>query len=179
MTRAVVAGLALAFASLAVAAELPAEPEGFRTENYRTPTPATLGGEPSLTTTEAMQLWRDKAAVFIDVMPRPPRPANLPAGTLWRSPPRESIPQAVWLPNTGYGALAPETETYFREGLAAATKGDPNRPIVIFCMRDCWMSWNAAKRARAYGYAKVHWYSEGTDGWKDAGSPLARVEPAE
>ncbi len=179
MIRAVAAGFLMVVASLAASAETPAEPEGFRTENYRAPTPATLEGKPSLTSADAVKLWRDKAAIFIDVMPRPPRPANLPPGTFWRSPPRDSIPDAVWLPNVGYGALAPETEAYFRHGLAAATQGDPNRPTVIFCMRDCWMSWNAAKRARAYGYSNVHWFSEGTDGWRDAGLPLARIEPAE
>jgi PQQ-dependent catabolism-associated CXXCW motif protein len=177
--RAAALGVVLALASLPAAAEAPPEPEGYRTDNYRAPTPATLAGARPVATQEAAQLWRDKTAVFIDVMPRPPRPTNLPPETFWRSPPRSSIPGAIWLPNVGFGNLALDTEAYFRNGLDAATQGDQSRPIVIFCMRDCWMSWNAAKRARAYGYATVHWFSDGTDGWIEAGLPLTRVEPAD
>ena len=81
----------------------------------------------------------------------------------------DSIPGAVWLPNVGFGELAPETEAYFRAGLARATGSDLHRPIVIFCMRDCWMSWNAAKRALGFGYTGVHWFPDGTDGWTESG----------
>jgi PQQ-dependent catabolism-associated CXXCW motif protein len=42
---------------------------------------------------------------------------------------------------------------------------------------ECWMSWNAAKRAVALGYARVHWYPDGTDGWAAAGLPLAEARP--
>jgi PQQ-dependent catabolism-associated CXXCW motif protein len=173
------AGIALAVLLLGPAlAPIPPEPPGYRTEDYRSPTPATLTGATAIGSAEAVALWSGKAAVFIDVMPQPPRPANLPAGTLWRQPPRESIPGAIWLPNVGFGELAPETEAYFRHGLAAATGNDPSRPVVIFCMRDCWMSWNAAKRALSYGYTAVYWFSDGTDGWRAAGQSLVQVEPA-
>jgi PQQ-dependent catabolism-associated CXXCW motif protein len=50
-----------------------------------------------------------------------------------------------------------------------------DQPIVIYCLADCWMSWNAVKRAASYGYTKLYWYRDGTDGWSDAGLP---VEPA-
>jgi PQQ-dependent catabolism-associated CXXCW motif protein len=173
------AGIALAVLLLGPAlAPIPPEPPGYRTDDYRSPTPATLKGARTIDSADAVALWSRRGAVFIDVMPQPPRPANLPAGTLWRQPPRESIPGAIWLPNVGFGDLAPETEAYFRHGLAAATQDDPSRPIVIFCMRDCWMSWNAAKRALSYGYTAVHWFPDGTDGWRAAGQDLARVEPA-
>ena len=36
------------------------------------------------------------------------------------------------------------------------------------------MSWNAAKRALALGYAHVAWYPEGADGWAAAGLPLEK-----
>jgi PQQ-dependent catabolism-associated CXXCW motif protein len=70
-------------------------------------------------------------------------------------------------------------ENYFRQGLASATGQRHERPIVLFCMRDCWMSWNAGKRALSYGYRMVYWFPDGTDGWKEAGLPLERVEPAQ
>jgi rhodanese-related sulfurtransferase len=39
------------------------------------------------------------------------------------------------------------------------------------------MSWNAAKRILALGYANVAWYPEGTDGWGDANLPLQESDP--
>ena len=39
------------------------------------------------------------------------------------------------------------------------------------------MSWNAAKRALTYGYNRVYWYPEGTDGWSGAGGRLEASEP--
>ncbi len=123
----------------------PPEPAGYRTENYRAPTPATLAGARVLSTVAAERLWRDKAAVFIDVLPRAPRPANLPPGTIWRDKPRLDIPGSIWLPDTGYGELASVTEEYLRTNIERATGGDRTKLIVVYCLRDCWMSWNAGE----------------------------------
>jgi PQQ-dependent catabolism-associated CXXCW motif protein len=144
-------------------------------EAYRAPTPSTLKGATVLDNAGAEALWRERRATFLDVLPQPERPKGLAPGTIWRDAPHDTIPGAIWLPNTGFGELAPETEAYFRKGLAAA--GDRAHPLVVFCQRDCWMSWNAAKRALAAGYTAVFWYPEGTDGWRDAKLPLARAEP--
>ncbi|MEL6315810.1 MAG: PQQ-dependent catabolism-associated CXXCW motif protein, partial [Pseudomonadota bacterium] len=73
--------------------------------------------------------------------------------------------------------IADVTSDYFREGLVAATKGDATRPVVIFCLEECWMSWNAAKRAIEWGYSDVYWLPEGTDGWSLWDYPLERVAP--
>ncbi|TNC13433.1 PQQ-dependent catabolism-associated CXXCW motif protein [Methylobacterium terricola] len=178
--RPAVAVLLLVLAAGAVRAgspAAPAEPEGYRQEDFRSPTPATLRGAETVSTAQAERLWRAGAA-FIDVLPRPPKPTTLPPGTIWRDAPHDSIPRAQWLPNTGFGALAPETDAYFRHGLAVATEGDPEKPVVLFCQRNCWMSWNAAKRALVLGYRHVHWYPDGTDGWGEAGLPLERASPA-
>src|SRR5438270_13019230 len=133
-------------------AENAPEPEGYRTVNYRAPVPATLAGARVLRTEQAESLWRSRSGVFVDVLPRPTKPSNLPAGTIWRDKPRFNIPGSSWLPDTGYGALAPAMEAYFATSLAALTGGDRARPLVIYCQRDCWMSWNAARRAVAGGY---------------------------
>lgn len=154
------------------------EPAGYRMDDYRSPTPATLSGARVVDTDAAYALWSEGKAAFIDVLPRPPKPANLPAGTVWRDKPRSDIPKSIWLPNVGYGGLAPETEAYFRKGLEQASGGDKSRTLVFYCLRDCWMSWNAAKRALTYGYTSVVWYPEGTDGWAEFNWPLAPVEPA-
>ena len=135
----------------------PFEPEGYRTDNYRAPVPETLQGGRVLATTEAEAIWREKSGVFIDVLPRAPKPKNLPAGTVWRDKPRFNIPGSIWLPDTGYGTLAAATEDYFRNGLERASRGNKAMLLVFYCLADCWMSWNAAKRALAYGYANVAW----------------------
>jgi PQQ-dependent catabolism-associated CXXCW motif protein len=131
-----------------------------------------------MTTDQAEALWRDKTAVFIDVMPRPPRPANLPPGTIWRDRPRANIPGSIWLPDTGYGELPPPVEDYLRRNVESITGGDRTRLLVVYCLRDCWMSWNAAKRIVAMGYTNVAWYPEGTDGWTEVLLPVADAQPA-
>ena len=160
----------------ASADELIAEPDGYRTNDYRSPVPATLKGAKVGEAEEAKALLAAKA-LFIDVYPRPPKPPNLPAGTVWRDPAHESIEGAVWLPNVGYGVLAPAVDEYFRKHLAALTGGDKARPLVFFCLKNCWMSWNAAKRALEMGYANVVWFPDGTDGWRELGLPITNVQP--
>jgi PQQ-dependent catabolism-associated CXXCW motif protein len=154
-----------------------AEPGDYRMDDYRAPTPATLRGARVVNTDEAEALWKAGNAVFIDVLPQPPRPHNLPAGTIWRDRPRNNIPGSIWLPDTGYGALATATENYLRTNLARASGGDTGKTLVFYCLRSCWMSWNAAKRALAFGYTNVVWYPDGTDGWEDALLPVADCKP--
>lgn len=163
--------------TLLAAQENPPEPEGYRTDNYRASVPATLVGAHVLATDEAEAIWRSGTGVFIDVLPRPPKPQNLPAGTIWREKPRLNIPGSIWLPDTGYGTLAAATEEYLRHGLARASGGNNAALLVIYCQADCWMSWNAAKRALSYGYSNVAWYPEGTDGWERANLPVAVSQP--
>jgi PQQ-dependent catabolism-associated CXXCW motif protein len=168
LIAAMVSGLSC-FGPNAVAA--PPEPETYRQQNYRSPTPATLSGARVLTTGEAEALWRSGEAAFIDVLPQAPRPVGLPAGVVWRDKPRLDIPGSIWLPDTGYGELATVTLDYFRRGLDKALSGR-STVLVFYCLKDCWMSWNAAKRALALGYTSVDWYPEGTEGWSAAGLPL-------
>jgi len=154
-----------------------AEPSGYRMEQYRSPVPATLKGATVVTTAQAEALWRDRKAVFFDVMPQPPKPANLPAGTIWREKERNDIPGSIWLANVGYGAIPEETARYFADGLSVGTGGDKSRAVLFYCMTDCWMSWNAAKRALEWGYKSVVWYPQGADGWEQAGLPLEENRP--
>lgn len=157
-------------------AESVAEPAGYRMDAYRAPTPETLAGARVVTTEEAEALWREKKAVFFDVMPQTPKPANLPAGTIWRDPVRESIPDSIWLPNVGYGAIPKETEDYFRRALEAHVANEA-QAVLFYCMADCWMSWNAAKRAVEWGYTSVIWYPQGVDGWARKNLPLKENKP--
>jgi len=154
-----------------------AEPDGYRTDNYRAPVPATLAGARVLTTEQAEAIWRANTGAFIDVLPRAPKPKTLPEGTIWRDKPRRDIPGSIWLPDTGYGVLAAATEDYLKRGLESASGGNRARLLVFYCLADCWMSWNAAKRALSYGYADIAWYPEGTDGWAFADLPMTDAQP--
>ena len=160
----------------AAAGDAPPEPDSYRQSDYRAPTPATLKGARVLTTDEAAAMWRAGDAAFIDVLPQAPRPKDLPADVVWRDKPRSDIPGSLWLPDTGYGELAPVMLDYFRRGLDKAL-GGRQRPLVFYCLKDCWMSWNAAKRALALGYTNVAWYPEGSDGWAAAGLPVEKRTP--
>ncbi len=161
----------------AVAGDAPPEPSGYRMSDYLSPTPDGLTGAATVSDSEVMALWKSGSALFVDVMPRPLRPPNLPAGTVWRQPERRNIPGSAWLPNTGYGVLSDPVADYFARSLARLTGGDREKPLLIYCLADCWMSWNAARRALQLGYRTVYWYPEGTDGWTRIGGPLETAEP--
>lgn len=169
--------VAICLASAPVAAAGVPEPDGYRMEEYRAPVPATLAGATVLDTAAAEALWKSGEAIFIDAMPRPVKPPNLPAGTIWHDKPRTSIARSHWLINTGYGKLSPEADAYFESRLAALTKDDKRAPLVFFCEPECWMSWNAAKRALSLGYTAVSWYPGGATEWAAAGLPTTAAVP--
>jgi PQQ-dependent catabolism-associated CXXCW motif protein len=154
-----------------------AEPDGYRSENYRAPVPATLAGARVLTTAEAETIWRAGTGVFIDVLPRPPKPKNLPEGTVWRDKPRLNIPGSIWLPDTGYGIISAATEDYLKRTVERIAGGNNAALLVVYCQEDCWMSWNAAKRMLSFGYRNVAWYPSGTEGWERADLPVVESQP--
>src|SRR5688572_28804195 len=131
-SRVALVGLLLAQAP--ARAEGVAEPESYRGEPYRSATPHTLRGARVLSTGEAEAIWNGRDAIFIDVLPRAPRPAGLPPGTVWREKPRHNIPGSIWLPDTGYDQLAAATENYLKSNLARVTGGDQSRLLVIYCL---------------------------------------------
>jgi len=155
----------------------PPEPDHYRLDSYRAPVPLTLAGAKVISTAQAFDLWKKNYAVFIDALPHAPKPEGLPASVVWREPIRNDIPGSLWLADTGYGLLADVMLRYFEEGLIKATAADKDRPLVFYCLKDCWMSWNAAKRALSIGYRHVYWYPEGSDGWAAAGYPLEARQP--
>lgn len=152
------------------------EPEGYRGPPYNAPVPETLRGAEAIGTAEAMRLHA-QGVPFLDVYPRTVRPAGLPEGTLWREPVHRSIPGAIWVPGAGHERLTEEEEARYAAALAAATGGDRTRPVVVFCRADCWMGWNAAKRAVGMGYSAVRWFPDGSDGWEVMAGDLAPIAP--
>jgi len=151
------------------------EPEGYRLDDYRAPVPDTLrGGE--VVHVEAMRgIVARHEAVLIDVLPAPRRPEGMRPGMPWLPEPHRSLPGAVWWPDVGRGALSPSLESAFRDRLRQVA-GAPPKQVVFYCLSNCWMSWNAAKRAVSWGYV-VSWFPDGVDGWEAAGLATEAVKP--
>lgn len=151
---------------------------GMRVARQRAPTPADIpppavavGPQEARALIEGGAVAVDVGAAFI------PRYDDLDGS--WREPaPHLSIPGATWLPEVGRGELSSAVERWYADSLSRLTGGDRETPLVIFCIADCWMSWNAARRAaESFGYARVFWFRLGTDGWQDLGLPLAEIPP--
>lgn len=151
-------------------------PDGYRMDEYRASVPDTAPGAVTLDAAALHRLMGQGGATLVDVLPAPRRPPAMRPGTPWLPPPHETLPGALWWPEVGRGALPPATEARLRQRLAELAAAAPGRMIVFFCQRDCWMSWNAARRAAAYGF-RTGWFPDGVDGWRDAGLPLAAAEP--
>lgn len=148
-------------------------------DNYRAPTPDCVPYGMTLDTHELQRLIERKPEpVLIDVLSVISRPNTEFGETNW-IPNRErlSLPGSVWLPNVGYGYLDEEMEQYFKAQLLRLTRGDFDRPLVFFCIADCWMSWNAVLRAHGYGYTNLYWFKNGTDGWLEQGLATQKIEP--
>jgi PQQ-dependent catabolism-associated CXXCW motif protein len=152
-------------------------PAGLKMEHYRGPTPACVPNAVTLETADLQRLLAEQQSVLLDVFAILRR-VDPGFGTTWLlSEPHESLPNSAWLPNVGYGTLEADIEAYFQRELQRLSDGDKAKPLVFFCVADCWMSWNAAQRAREYGYTQVYWYKLGVDGWKEAGLPVVNVTP--
>lgn len=149
---------------------------GYRLTNYRAPTPDFLPGGMVFDFARVAAAVDDKSHILIDVYAD--GIARDPIDGAWVvAKPHQSIPGAVWLPGVGAGRLDAEADAYFRMSLERLTGHDKRRDILIFCLADCWHSWNAARRAVRYGYTGVAWYPLGTDGWTGNGRALSAVEP--
>lgn len=116
-------------------------------------------------------------AVLLDVMPAEGGGPDPDTGEWRLIRPRENIPGSVWLADVGRGSLSAEVETYFRDELARLTGGVLHRAVIVYCQSDCWMAWNAVKRASGYGYTELYWYPEGSDGWRDHDRELVSAKP--
>jgi len=152
--------------------------QGYRYSNYRAPTPKIVPGGKTLNTKQLRSLIAKHKPVLIDVQAVTVRPELAEFDMDWLpSEPRETIPGAIWLPNVGYDRLDDKIDEYFKRNLERLTKGNKSRHIVIFCVVDCWLSWNAVQRASEYGYQKLYWYRGGTDTWQAKGYPLEPADP--
>lgn len=154
------------------------QPDGYRMELYDAEVPAALDGATRVTAVEVKKLQENVGAVVVDVIPEHRKPDFLPENQLWIPVPHRGIPGAIWLPDVGFGALSDITEGYFKHHLEMATRGNMDYPLVFYCRIDCWMSWNAAKRAMTYGYTSVYWFADGIEDWDFEGFDFAVLEVA-
>ncbi|KRW68532.1 PQQ-dependent catabolism-associated CXXCW motif protein [Pseudomonas sp. GD03855] len=147
--------------------------DGYRQTQYRSPTPATAEGAKTLDTSSLQRLLAQTPdLILVDVYR-----SQWLAGQFIDSEPHANLPGSIWLPNTGDGNLQPEWASYFSDNLARVSQGDVERPLVFYCRSDCWLGWNATKRAHALGYKRLYWYRDGVDGWEQAGLPLHPAAP--
>ena len=148
---------------------------GLRIARQRAPTPDDVPGAVRIDARQVQELSA-AGALLLDVGPALQSRFDDLDGTWLVSGGHQSIPGAVWLPEVGRGVLESVMQGYLSENLATQTSG-PNHTIVVFCMADCWMSWNAVQRILALGYPNVFWFAEGVDGWLDQGWDLDAIEP--
>ena len=154
------------------------EPASYRMDHYRGPVPETVHGGTVVHLAALPGLIASLHPVLIDVLPAPTPPAEQRADLPRMPLQHEDIPGSIWLPEVGRGALSPQTESWFRAQLGKATHGDLDKPVVFYCLSNCWMSWNATRRAISYGYTHAIWFPEGADGWLAAGHAGATAVPA-
>lgn len=150
---------------------------GFRIARHRAPTPDDIPGTAKLVSPREAQRLLSGGALAVDVFGAAQSHFDALDGTWLVAEPRLSLPGAVWLPEVGRGVLDDAMSAYLADNLRRLTKGDLEKPLVVFCVADCWMSWNAAQRIAALGYENVAWFRLGTDGWLDQGGELTPVEP--
>jgi len=147
--------------------------DGYRASLYRSPTPATADVARTVDTAQVQALLQQQPpALLIDVYKRP-----FLNGQFIDSEAHANLPGSHWLANTGDGALDDQWSGYFSRHLQRLSGGDRQHPIVFYCRSDCWLSWNAVKRATALGYSRLYWYRDGLDAWENAGLPVVAATP--
>lgn len=138
--------------------------KGLRVQKVHDITPARLEGIQTIGTQELALLMKTT---------QPPVVVDVWAGV------DESIPGAVTLLAGGIALEDPVADAAYEArflGLLKLLSPDTAKPLVFYCMsRDCWLSVNAALRARKLGYAQVGWYRGGWASWKAANLPVAQV----
>ncbi|MNY26258.1 Rhodanese-like domain protein [compost metagenome] len=148
--------------------------DGYRQDRYRSPTPATVEGAQTIDTATLQRMLESAdQPVLIDVFRRP-----WLHGQFVSDEAHQNIPGSLWLANVGEGTAEAPWLDYFSHYLKQASGGDQARALVLYCKSDCWLSWNASKRAAALGYTRLYWYRDGIDAWQQAGLPLQTATPA-
>ena len=90
---------------------------------------------------------------------------------------KEILPGSQVMMNAGLATENPAVEALMEKrfaNLLSVIAPDTAKPVVFYCSgRNCWLSVNAALRAKKLGYSDVHWYRGGMESWVAAGLPVA------
>lgn len=147
--------------------------EGYRIIRYRSPTPKGVEGAETIGTQTLHQMLQSKQPpALLNV-----QPVRWLQGHFLQNEAFMQIPGSRWIPNVGMGELDEGWEDYFRHHLNIVANNQQNAALVLYCRADCWMSWNAVKRAAEWGYTNLYWYRDGVDGWREAGLELQAGTP--
>lgn len=149
---------------------------GLRIASYRAPVPEQAGPAQTIGDVQQLRALVADGALLVDVMGAAGYAIG-PDGSWILPAPHDTIPGAIWLPETGRGQPEPLIDTYFDDSLRLCTGGKPSHPIILFCKSDCWMSWNAVHHAASRGYSQLYWFPGGVDGWQAEGLPLTDAQP--
>jgi PQQ-dependent catabolism-associated CXXCW motif protein len=133
--------------------------EALRTGNPHSETPLVLKGVRTVKTVElAKMMGSASAPLVVDVQ---------------EGDAHETLPGAYWIRGAGIGLEREEQNAQVRDRLGfvldGLTGGNKGAALVFFCTDSrCWLSHNAALRARGLGYTNVLWYRGGVRAWKHA-----------
>jgi PQQ-dependent catabolism-associated CXXCW motif protein len=156
------------------AADIPLFTEdGYRNTLYRSPTPTFHEQAQTLEPSDLVALQQQHPELLlIDVYRNP-----WLRGVYTLQEQHSNLPNSLWLANCGDGVLDAQWTAYCQQQFAQATEGNKAHPIVFYCRSDCWLGWNAIKRADALGYSNLYWLRDGIDGWQQADLPLVPAQP--
>jgi PQQ-dependent catabolism-associated CXXCW motif protein len=136
--------------------------DGYRSKIYRSPTPKQTSFAKIVDAKDILKRSKDNEnLVIVNVVP-----LDMVGSTFIQAKPHEGIVNSIWLPNVGYGQIDKMTTTYLVENLNIAMNNNSNTVFVFYCNIDCWMSWNAARRASSLGFKNILWYKNGIENWK-------------
>ncbi len=147
--------------------------EGYRSRRYRAPTPESMQEAEVLDTQQLVALLEVQPGIaLINVLPLTQFGNDFVLKKTF-----SQIKGSIWLPNVGRGQISPAMERWFFNQLDQQTGGNKKHPVVLYCQADCWMSWNAIKRAAKRGYSQLYWYRNGMDGWREHALPVVEAIP--
>lgn len=123
---------------------------------------------------EGIQRW--DTATMVQALKQSERPVVIDTGAFG-----PVIPGALSFIHSGLAFEDAQQESAyaerFRQMLLAAAP-NLNQPVVFYCASsECWLSVNAAMRARQQGYTQVIWYRGGMAAWTQAGLPTVGRVP--
>lgn len=141
------------------------EPQSeLRRDNYHQPTPLTVPGANTITTTDLVKALQSAAPpALIDVLPE--RFGHV------------TLPDAIWLRSAGnfFGPKDAEATALLGDMLGKIVTSK-RAMLVFFCESpNCWLSYNASLRAAQLGYTSVHWYRGGVSAWREAKLPTVKA----